>query len=76
MIGDIYAVARNRFNFLYASYSLSNNGEPFEDPNHYLAAATAFLNGRELLELARRLMGFEQIQFAEGQATRFRPERF
>jgi len=71
-----YGQARDKFHFLYDIHLLSNDGEPYPDPSHYLSAVAAFLNGAPLLDFARAVTGNDTIAFASAQATRYRPGHF
>jgi SM-20-related protein len=69
-------VGLNAFQFLYERHTLTLEGEPYPDPNHYLARVTAFLNGREFLDFARTVTGINAIEFADAQATLYRAGHF
>ncbi len=71
-----YAQAREGFYYVYDNHPMSNDGEPYPDPAHYLAAVTRFLNSAPFLDFARRVTGDARIAFAEAQATRYRPGHF
>lgn len=71
-----YDRARNGFNYFYDNHPMSNDGEPYPDPSHYLSAVTGFLNGALFLDFARRVTGSSEIRFAEAQATCYRPGHF
>jgi Rps23 Pro-64 3,4-dihydroxylase Tpa1-like proline 4-hydroxylase len=45
-------------------------------PGHFFNVIYEFLNSQELLVLARKITGFEQISFADVQATRFSKGHF
>jgi len=69
-------VGLGAFQFLYDRHTLTLNGEPYPDPRHYLAKVTAFLNGPDFLGFARAVTGIEGIEFADAQATLYRPGHF
>lgn len=69
-------VGINGFQFLYDRHMLSRDGEPYTDPTHYWASVTQFLNGPDFLGLMRRVTGIDQIDFADAQATLYRPGHF
>jgi SM-20-related protein len=71
-----YAKARDGFHYVYDNHPMSNDGEAYPDPAHYLAAVTHFLNSDAVLDFARRVTGSPAIAFAEAQATRYRPGHF
>lgn len=71
-----YAKARDGFHYLYDNHPMSNDGEPYPDPSHYLAAITRFLNSQPVLDFARRVIGSAAIDFTEAQATRYRAGHF
>jgi SM-20-related protein len=55
---------------------MSNDGEPYPEPSHYLAAVTRFLNSAPLLDFVRSITGVPGIAFGEAQVTRYRPGHF
>lgn len=66
-----YTKARDGFHYLYDNHPMSNDGEPYPDPRHYLAAVTRFLNSAPFLDFVRGVSGASAIAFAEAQATRY-----
>jgi Rps23 Pro-64 3,4-dihydroxylase Tpa1-like proline 4-hydroxylase len=76
LITKAYSQARDGFNYLYDAHNLTEEGEPYADPSHYLAHVTSFLNSAPLLDFARRVTGASKIAFASAQATRYRPGHF
>jgi SM-20-related protein len=76
LMRDAWAKARDGFHYVYDNHPMSNDGEPYPDPSHYLAKITAFLNSAPFLDFARRVTGSDRIDFAEAQATRYRPGHF
>ena len=76
LMNRAYSAARDDFHYLYDNHPMSNDGEPYPDPSHYLAAVTRFLNSAPVLDFARRVTGSAAIDFAEAQATRYRAGHF
>ena len=76
MMGKAYAQARENFYFLYDAHPMSNDGEPYPDPAHYLSAVTAFLNSAPVLDFAKAVTGLADIAYTSAQATRYRPGQF
>jgi Rps23 Pro-64 3,4-dihydroxylase Tpa1-like proline 4-hydroxylase len=76
IMAEAYARARDKFHFLYDVHPMSNVGEPYPDPSHYLSAVTAFLNSAPVLDFARAITGSSAIAYASAQATRYRPGHF
>ena len=76
LVRNVYTKAREGFHYFYDNHPMSNDGEPYPDPSHYLAAVTHFLNSAPFLDLVRRVTGSSAIRFAEAQATRYRCGHF
>jgi len=76
VMAGAYANAGDKFHFLYDVHPMSNEGEPYRDPSHYLSAVTQFLNSAPVLDLAREISGVPRIAYASAQATRYRPGHF
>jgi Rps23 Pro-64 3,4-dihydroxylase Tpa1-like proline 4-hydroxylase len=76
LMRNAYAKARDDFHYLYDNHPMSNDGEPYPQASHYLAAITRFLNSKPVLDFARRVTGSAAIDFAEAQATRYRAGHF
>jgi SM-20-related protein len=76
LMTNAYAQARDSFHHLYDAHSMTQNGEPYRDPSHYLAAVAAFLNSAPLLDFARAVTGASAIAVASADATRYRPGHF
>jgi SM-20-related protein len=76
LLKRVYEGARRGFQFLYDSHHLSEAGEPYPDQAHYHAAIVKFLNGEPFLNFVRTITGFEEIAFADAQATRYGPNFF
>ncbi|HEY1707837.1 MAG TPA: 2OG-Fe(II) oxygenase family protein [Rhizomicrobium sp.] len=70
------AGAQRGFQLFYENHRLTEQGEPYPDPNHYLAAVVAFLNSPEFLFFIRAVTGEPKIAFADAQATRYGPGHF
>jgi SM-20-related protein len=69
-------VGTDGFQFVYDRHTLSRDGEPYPDPEHYWARVTEFLNGEDFLGLARAVTGIQEIAFADAQATLYRAGHF
>lgn len=69
-------VGLNGFRFLFEQHPLSLNGEAYPDAAHYWATVMRFINGPEFLGLMRHITGFAAIDFADAQATLYRPGHF
>jgi Rps23 Pro-64 3,4-dihydroxylase Tpa1-like proline 4-hydroxylase len=69
-------VGIDAFQYLYEQHILTLEGEAYADPRHFLATVTAFLNGRDFLDLARDVTGLSDIAFADGQASLYRSGHF
>jgi len=76
LMSRAYGAAREGFHYLYDNHPMSNDGEPYPDPSHYLATVTRFLNSAPVLDLARAVTGSSAIDFAEAQATRYSAGHF
>ena len=75
LMAQAYTAARDAFHFLYDAHAMSNDGEPYPDPSHYLSAVTAFLNSPPMLDFIRRVTA-KPVAYASAQATRYRPGQF
>ena len=64
------------FHYIYDNHRLSRNGEPYANPNHYLARVVAFLNAAPVLGFMREVTGLTDIAWADAQATLYRPGDF
>jgi SM-20-related protein len=71
LLAMVFSSARDGFQVFNETHRLSNDGEPYRDPAHYLASVTAFLNSEPLLEFARVVTGMPDIAYADAQATRY-----
>ncbi len=69
-------VAEQGFQAFYDNHRMSNDGEAYRDPEHYLGAIVAFLNSETFLDFMRRVTGFADIAYADAQATRFVRNQF
>lgn len=72
---SIYASAQKDFGYMYKNYPIfdlveSGNCEPL------LQQFMAFINSDTVLQTVRRITGFENIEFADAQATRYEPGHF
>ena len=76
LMRNTYMKARDGFHYLYDNHPMSNDGEPYPDPAHYLAAVTRFLNSAPFLDFVRRVTGSSAIAFTEAQATRYQGGHF
>jgi SM-20-related protein len=76
LMNRAYSAAGDDFHYLYDNHPMSNEGEAYPDPSHYLAAVTRFLNSAPVLDFARAVTGSAAIDFAEAQATRYRAGHF
>lgn len=68
--------AQSQFQYLFDTHRLSMNGESYPDPGHYLAKVVAFLNSQEVLSLVRQVTGTPAAEWADAQATLYRPGDF
>ena len=68
--------ARTGFAFQYDKHLISERGEAYADPVHYLAKVTAFLNGAPFLDFCRAVSGLSAIARADAQATCYRSGHF
>ena len=71
-----HEAARAGFAFQYDKHQMSERGEAYPDPAHYLATVTAFLNGAPFLNFCRAVTGMADIASADAQATCYRPGHF
>jgi SM-20-related protein len=71
MAGDVYAAARNDFQFLYDSEPVTDEGAPYRDAAHYLARVAEFLNGPAFGNFVRDVTGIGAPDFVEAQATHY-----
>jgi SM-20-related protein len=76
LMNRVYGAAADDFHYLYDNHPMSDDGEPYPDPSHYLSAVTRFLNSAPVLDFARAVTGSRAIDFAEAQATRYRAGHF
>jgi SM-20-related protein len=68
--------ARNGFQYFFDNHPLSRDGEAYRDPSHYYARVVAFLNSGTVLSLMRSVTGLPAIEWANAQATLYRPGDF
>ncbi|RBP51103.1 2OG-Fe(II) oxygenase [Arenicella xantha] len=72
----IYAQASDSFQYRYASVPIYDIYQQNLLPGHFFNSIYEFFNSDELLTLARQVTGFEQIDFADVQATRYSKGHF
>jgi SM-20-related protein len=68
--------AQTQFQYLFDTHRLSMNREPYPDPGHYLAKIVSFLNSPQMLSLVRDVTGNSGAEWADAQATLYRPGDF
>ena len=68
--------APNGFQYFFENHRLSRDGEAYRDPSHYYAEVVAFLNSRSVLSLMCSVTGLPAIEWADAQATLYRPGDF
>ncbi|HSC61725.1 MAG TPA: 2OG-Fe(II) oxygenase family protein [Rhizomicrobium sp.] len=73
---EVIEGARQGFQGRYCTLRLSDEGEAFAGAIPELAAATALLNSPSFLDFARKLTNAPDIDFADAQATLYRPGDF
>lgn len=76
MSRNAFERARAGFAYIFDNHRLSRNGEPYRDPNHYLAQFVAFMNSAPVLEFMRGVTGLAEIAWTDAQATLYRPGDF
>lgn len=67
----IHAHARENFQYLYNNYPIYDAAKAGVNEGHVLHRLYEWLNTDEFLSFAREVTGFEDISFADAQATRF-----
>lgn len=72
----IYAQARDSFQYCYHNYPIFDAVRAGQNQGHLLHEFYAWLNGERFLEFAREATGFDDITFADAQATRYKPGHF
>ncbi|HEX2139124.1 MAG TPA: 2OG-Fe(II) oxygenase family protein [Woeseiaceae bacterium] len=72
----IYAQAREGFQYCYNNYPIYDALKAGMDEGHPLHAFYRWINGEDLLGFARAITGFDDIAFADAQATRYMPGHF
>ena len=72
----IYAQARNGFQYCYNNYPIFDACRAGKNAGHRLHDFYEWLNGEEFLGLARSVTGFDDISFADAQATCYLPGHF
>jgi len=68
--------APNGFQYFFDNHRLSRDGEAYRDESHYFAKLVAFLNSQPVLSLMREVTGLSAIEWADAQATVYRPGDF
>lgn len=72
----IYAQARDGFQYCYNNYPIYDARKAGVDEGHPLHAFHEWMNGDEFLDFARAVTGYDDIGFADAQATRYMPGHF
>lgn len=72
----VYAQARDGFQYFYNNYPVCDAWRAGLNPGHLLHAFYEWLNGESFLRFARQVTGFDDIGFADAQATRYGPGHF
>lgn len=72
----IHKEAGEGFQYLFERFPLYDTGRAGQLSDPVLAEAYALLRSRAFLDLGRHFTGEPSIQFADGQATRYRPGHF
>ena len=72
----IYARAQKHFQYCYDNYPVYDVVRAGLDKGHLLHEFYEWMNGPEFLGFARAVTGFDDISYADAQATRFRPGHF
>ncbi|NND81132.1 MAG: 2OG-Fe(II) oxygenase [Gammaproteobacteria bacterium] len=76
LIDKIYRQASDDFQYFYANIPLYDIYQHNRLPGHFFNTIYQFINSEPLLELARRVTGFDQIEFADAQITRYSAGHF
>jgi Rps23 Pro-64 3,4-dihydroxylase Tpa1-like proline 4-hydroxylase len=72
----VYGRAQSHFQYLYDNYPIYDAFKSGLDKGHLLQQFYEWMNCAEFLEFARIVTGFDDIAYADAQATRFRPGHF
>jgi Rps23 Pro-64 3,4-dihydroxylase Tpa1-like proline 4-hydroxylase len=73
----VHAAAKSGFQYRYETLRVPDDAEERrKTPGDALLAFTDFLSSEPVLELLRRITGFGDIDFADAQATAYRPGDF
>lgn len=72
----VYNRAQSHFQYLYDNYPVYDAFKAGLDKGHLLQQFYEWMNCPEFLEFARTVTGFDDIAYADAQATRFRPGHF
>ena len=76
LLGSIYRQATTGFQYLYDSFSLTDEYVAGRHRDLYAMRILEFLNSAPFLDWARRVTGVPAITFADAQATRYRDGQF
>ena len=76
LASNIARGGRGGFQYVFDNYPLADLAEAGADMPPVLSAATALVNSEPFLDMARAVTGFDEIEFADIQATRYRPGHF
>lgn len=68
--------ARDGFQYLYHSYPMYDSYRDGNDPGHYLHTVHEFINSEPMLDFVRAVTGFDDIAYADSQATLYGPGHF
>lgn len=72
----IHQEAGEGFQYLFERFPLYDNGRAGQLSDSVLAEAYALIRSQAFLDLGRHFTGESAIQFADGQATRYKPGHF
>jgi SM-20-related protein len=76
LLEAVYAPARTAFQYFYNNYPIFDAYKAGLNQGHLLHVFYEWLNSEEFLSLMRHVTGFEDISFADAQATRFTAGHF
>ena len=76
LVEQLHHKAQLGFQYLFLNYSISDAVEQRSNPSVELNAFHDFINSDEVLELARTITGIREIEFADCQATLYKPGHF
>ena len=72
----IYAQAESSFQYCYNNYPIYDAYKAGLNEGHVLHEFLEWINGETFLDFARQITGFDDISFADAQATRYKPGHF